>query len=155
MVTPPFSLSLWAYHVIVLFTFYLMSWAPGQRDTHRANSDPHRCLRASPYNSTLVDPPTTGFYLLQAAGPMYVLAGGEEVNLPVPWDLCPNSWQMGNPQQIANARQGYISVPGLRTHPLPSHLPNVPRYCQPETDDAADICNGPRPSLLYLALHQT
>lgn len=67
----------------------------------------------------------------------YVLAGGEKVNISVPWDLCPNPWHIGNPQQIANARQGYISVPGLRTHPLLNHLPNVLRYCQTETDDAA------------------
>lgn len=67
----------------------------------------------------------------------YVQDGGGEVNLSVPWDLCPNPWQMGNPQLMATARQGYSSVSGLRTHSLPNDLPKVPTHGHPETEDAA------------------
>lgn len=116
-VPPPF-LSYPDQSIMGLFIFYLMPWSPWQKDTHRANADPHRCLKAVPLYSA----PVTEFSLLQVICP----GCGWWKSISCLMGPLPNPWQMGNSQGIATARERCTSVPELGTHFLPSHLSNMP-----------------------------
>ena len=72
------------------------------------------------------------------------------VSLSIPWAL----WKMGNPQKTAPARQGCSSLPGLRTHFLPRHLPNVLGMANLRKKTLQGMCTQLRPTLLHLGLHQ-
>ena len=141
------SLSLLTYHNAFYFLFNVMvPWAGGYSQGKCKSSQMPNGL------ATWLSTTRSTSYWVLPPGPMYyVLAGGGEVNLPVPQALCPNPWQMSNPQGIATAGQGYTSVSGLGTRSLPRHLPNMPRHCQPGQKMLWCTCTRPRPSLLHLA----
>lgn len=64
----PCFLSPATYHEAFYFLFNAI--VPEQKDTHRANADPHRCLKPCHLTQHKYKLPVTEFYLLQVAGPM-------------------------------------------------------------------------------------